>query len=84
MACVSLLLAPFAEPPAESPSTIKISHSSGFLLEQSASFPGKLILSSADFLLVRSLAFLAAALALCAVIAFSLIIFATAGFCSRK
>ena len=84
IACVSLLLAVFAEPPAESPSTINISHSFGFLLEQSASFPGSDILSSADFLLVKSLAFLAAALALCAISALSHITFAMLGFCSRK
>ena len=33
----------FALPPAESPSTIYISHSSGFLLLQSASFPGNVV-----------------------------------------
>ena len=40
IACVSLLLACFADPPAESPSTIKISVSSDPLREQSASLPG--------------------------------------------
>ena len=39
IACVFLFLAVFAEPPAESPSTIKISHSSAFLLSQFANFP---------------------------------------------
>ena len=39
IACVRLFLPIFAEPPAESPSTIKTSHSAGFLLSQLASFP---------------------------------------------
>jgi len=56
----------FAEPPAESPSTIKISHFEASLSEQSANLPGKLENSSADFLLVNSLAFFAASLALAA------------------
>ena len=56
----------------------------GFLSEQSASFPGRDIPSRADFLLVRSLAFLAASLALCAIRDFSTVCFATDGFCSRK
>ena len=42
------------------------------------------MLSSAVFLLVKSLAFLAASLARCASNDFSHIDFATAGFCSRK
>ncbi len=81
---MSLFLADFAEPPAESPSTIKISHSLAFLLEQSANLPGNFKPSKADFLLVKSLAFLAAALALWANIAFSQIILAILGFCSKK
>jgi len=55
----------FAEPPAESPSTIYISQCSGFLSEQSANLPGSESPSRADFLLVKSRAFLAASLALC-------------------
>ena len=54
----------FALPPAESPSTMYTSHSSGFLLLQSANFPGRVVVSNADFLLTSSLAFLAASLAL--------------------
>ena len=57
---------------------------SGFLSEQSASFPGSAILSSADFLRVRSLAFLAASLARWDITDFSTMILPTAGFCSRK
>ena len=84
IACVARLLADLAEPPAESPSTMNISQFLGSLSEQSASLPGRLMDSSAVFLLVRSLAFLAASLALCARSDFSHIIFATVGFCSRK
>ena len=40
MACVARLRPCLADPPAESPSTRNISHSSGFRDEQSASFPG--------------------------------------------
>ena len=84
IACVARLLAVFAEPPAESPSTIYISQFLGSLSEQSANLPGSEVLSSAVFLLVKSLAFLAASLARCASNDFSHIDFATAGFCSRK
>ena len=42
---------------------MKISDSSGFLDEQSASLPGRAALSSADFLLTSSLSFRAASLA---------------------
>lgn len=66
IACVARLLAVFAEPPAESPSTMKISQFLGSLSEQSASLPGRVPPSRDVFLLVRSLAFLAASLALCA------------------
>jgi hypothetical protein len=52
-----------AEPPAESPSTIKISERDGSFSWQSASLPGRLVISKAVFLLVNSLAFLAASLA---------------------
>ena len=84
MACVARLLAVLAEPPAESPSTMYISHLEGSLSIQSASLPGRDIPSSADFLLVSSLAFLAASLARWESTDFSMIVFATAGFCSRK
>ena len=55
-----------ADPPAESPSTKYISHSSGFFSWQSANLPGNPIESITPFLLVISLAFLAASLALAA------------------
>ena len=61
-----LFLPCLAEPPAESPSTMYNSHFSGSLFEQSASLPGRVDVSRADFLLVNSLAFLAASRALCA------------------
>ena len=50
----------FAEPPAESPSTMKISASAGSSTEQSASLPGSREFSSADLRRVRSRAFRAA------------------------
>ena len=43
-----------AEPPAESPSTMKISASDGSLTEQSASLPGRRVFSSALLRRVRS------------------------------
>ena len=49
MACVLESRPSFCRPPAESPSTRKISLSSGFLLEQSASLPGKLEISKAIY-----------------------------------
>ena len=54
------------------------------VIEQSASFPGKCMLSSAFFLLTRSLAFLAASLASAARRHFSIIFFPTDGFSSRN
>ena len=54
IACVFLFLALLAEPPAESPSTIKISHSSGFLLSQFESLP---LLSIENLLFERRFAF---------------------------
>ena len=51
-----------ALPPAESPSTMYSSHLAGSFSEQSASFPGRLVLSRTLFLRVASLAFLAASL----------------------
>ena len=73
---------PFAEPPAESPSTMYISVSSGSLDWQSASFPGSELFSSAVLRLASSLAFLAASLAREAVRALSKIALAVAGFSS--
>ena len=66
------------------PSTKKISLSSGFLLEQSASLPGKLEISNADLRRVTSRAFLAATRALDAMIPFSTMILATFGFSYKK
>ena len=54
IACVFLFLALLAEPPAESPSTIKISHSSGFLLSQFESLP---LLSIENLLFERRFVF---------------------------
>ena len=56
----------FAEPPAESPSTIYISQFSGFLSEQSANLPGNAMESLKVDFLATSLALRAAILALCA------------------
>ena len=72
-----------AEPPAESPSTMYISVKAGSRSWQSASLPGSDALSKAVLRLVASLAFLAASLARWAVVAFSTISFAEAGFSSR-
>ena len=52
MACVARERAFFAEPPAEFPSTINISQFFGSLSEQSASFPGRAVESSAVLRLV--------------------------------
>ena len=60
------------------------SHSSGFLLLQSANFPGNVDVSKALFLLTNSLAFLAASLARDAFIHFSRIAFPTPGFSSKN
>ena len=72
-----------AEPPAESPSTKNISHFSGSLLLQSASLPGRDMFSRPVFFLVRSLALLAASLALDAVMHLSIISLAVWGCSSR-
>ena len=74
----------FAEPPAESPSTIYTSHCEASFSLQSANFPGNVVDSNEFFLLTNSLAFLAASLALDALIHFSNIAFATEGFSSKK
>ena len=74
----------FALPPAESPSTMYTSHCEASFSLQSANFPGKVVDSNALFLLTSSLAFLAASLALDALIHFSRIAFATDGFSSKK
>ena len=59
-ACVERSRPCLAEPPAESPSTMKISDSAGSLTEQSASLPGRREFSSADLRRVRSRALRAA------------------------
>ena len=51
---------------------------------QSANFPGRLYLSNNPFLLVNSLAFLAASLALAALTILNKIFLPTAGFSSKK
>ena len=74
----------FAEPPAESPSTKYSSEKTGSLFEQSANFPGKDDPPNALFLLISSLAFLAADLLLAAKRAFSITFLPIDGFSSRK
>ena len=83
IACVRLSRPVFAEPPAESPSTIYNSHSDGSLLEQSANFPGKLAPSSAPLRITLSRAARAALRARAANKALLIIFLAIAGFSSR-
>ena len=73
-----------AEPPAESPSTINNSEFDGSFSWQSANFPGSDDVSNTFFLLVSSLAFLAASLALAASIIFETNFFASPGVCSNQ
>ena len=73
-----------ALPPAESPSTIKISEFSGLRLEQSANFPGKVKPSKAPFLRTDSLATRAAFLAFAASTHCPIIASASRGFSSKK
>ena len=68
-----------AEPPAESPSTMKISASAGSRTEQSASLPGRVEFSSADLRRVRSRALRAASRARDASTALRMIRFAVGG-----
>jgi len=84
IACVCLSLPCLAEPPAESPSTKNISLLEGSFSAQSANFPGNEVLSNTLFLLVNSLALLAASLALWALRPLSTIILAVVGFSSKK
>ena len=84
IACVFLSRPCFAEPPAESPSTIKSSEFIGSFSWQSASFPGSEEDSKTFFLLVNSLAFRAASLALAASISFETIFLASPGVCSNQ
>ena len=70
IACVCRSRPCFADPPADSPSTINSSDSAGDSEEQSASFPGSTVDSSTVFLRVISRAFLAASRARLATSAF--------------
>ena len=72
-----------AEPPAESPSTMKISHLLGSFSWQSASFPGREAESSTLLRLVSSRALRAASRARLAVMHFSTMVLAWAGFSAR-
>ena len=73
----------FADPPAESPSTIYISEIDASLLWQSASFPGRDAPSRAPFRSTASFAARAASLAFAAKVTLS-IIFLTSCGCSSK
>ena len=73
----------FAEPPAESPSTRKISDFAGSRSWQSASLPGRLAISITPLRRVRSRAFRAASRAAAASKAFEMILRASAG-CSSN
>ena len=73
-----------AEPPALSPSTRKISHWAGSVIEQSASLPGSAVLSSAVLRRVRSRALRAAWRAREASMAFVTMARASFGFSSRN
>ncbi len=83
-ACVLRSRACFAEPPAESPSTMNSSASVGSRTVQSASLPGRVEFSSADFRRVRSRALRAASRARAASTAFWRIRRASPGFSSRN
>ena len=83
IACVRRSRPCLAEPPAESPSTRKISDSAGSFSWQSASLPGSPAMSSAPFRRVISRAFLAASRARVASIILDAIAFASCG-CSSK
>ena len=74
----------FAEPPAESPSTMKSSASAGSRTVQSASLPGRVEFSSADLRRVRSRALRAACLARAASTALPTIRRASLGFSSKN
>ena len=84
IACVLRSRPCFAEPPAESPSTMKISASAGSRTEQSASLPGRVEFSSADLRRVRSRAFRAASRARAASTALRIACRASVGFSSRN
>ena len=80
----SLFLPCFADPPAESPSTINNSVPSCLPIWQSANLPGKPLNSKAPFLLTFSLAFLATSLAVAAWIILAKTIFDIDGFWSNQ
>ena len=80
----SLFLPCFADPPAESPSTINNSVPAALPIWQSASLPGKPDSSRDPFLLTPSRAFLATSLATAAWTIFSNIIFFIPGFWSNQ
>ena len=84
IACVSRFLPFLALPPAELPSTMNNSHSSGFLLEQSASLPGRVVNSREPFLRKSSRALRAAIRAFAAMTIFSIIILAKRGSSSKN
>ena len=84
MACVRRSRADLLEPPAESPSTIKSSDSSGCFEMQSASLPGRASPSSAPFRSTVSLAALAAWRALAASRTFSIMRRPSCGRFSRN
>jgi len=73
-----------AEPPAESPSTMKISLSAGSLLWQSASVPGRALSDRAPLRRTRSRALRAASRARAASTTFSMMFLASLGFSSRN
>ncbi len=84
IACVTRSRPFLAEPPAELPSTIKISHSSGLREEQSANLPGRVVISIPPLRLICSLAFREAIRAFAALTTFSIINFAILGFSNKK
>ncbi len=84
IACVRRSLPCFADPPAESPSTMNNSDRAGSFSWQSASLPGSPATSSAPLRRVISRAFRAASRAREASMIFATMIFASCGCSSRK
>ena len=84
MACVRRSRPCLAEPPAESPSTMKISDRAGSFSWQSASFPGSPAMSSAPLRRVISRALRAASRARAASMILATMARASAGCSSRK
>ena len=79
IACVLRSLPCFAEPPAESPSTIKSSDWAGSEIWQSANFPGRIDIPNRSLRLIDSLAFFAASRAVAASIALDTILWVSPG-----